>query len=71
MRSVEYFLVLSVGTGHFDRAYDYEKVKRWGAGQWAKPVVKIVGDGISDTVDHAMSMAFGQSRQNYVRIQVT
>lgn len=69
VRCVEDLLVLSVGTGHFDRAYDYEKVKRWGAGQWAKPVVKIVGDGISENVDHAMSMAFGQSRRNYVRIQ--
>jgi hypothetical protein len=67
--SVEDLLVLSVGTGQFDRAYDYEKVKRWGAAQWAKPVFKIVGDAVSDTVDHAMSMAFGQSRRNYVRIQ--
>jgi hypothetical protein len=66
---VEDLLVLSVGTGQFDRAYDYEKVRRWGARQWAKPVITIVGDGISDTVDHAISMAFGQSRRNYVRIQ--
>nr|AJP06344.1 PLP2 [Pinus tabuliformis] len=66
---VEDLLVLSVGTGQFDRAYNYEKVRRWGADQWAKPVITIVGDGISDTVDHAISMAFGQSRRNYVRIQ--
>eukprot|EP00253_Pinus_taeda_P000907 PITA_00907 len=66
---VDDLLVLSVGTGQFDRPYDYEKVRKWDAGQWAKPVIKIVGDGISDTVDHAMSVAFGQSRRNYVRIQ--
>jgi len=44
-------------------------VRRWGADQWAKPFITIVGDGISDTADHAISMAFGQSRRNYVRIQ--
>lgn len=66
---VEDLLVLSVGTGQFDRAYDYENVRKWGAGQWAKPVIKIVGDGISDTVDQAMSLAFGQNKHNYVRIQ--
>ncbi|KAL8231737.1 hypothetical protein R6Q57_001515 [Mikania cordata] len=33
-------------------------------------MVKIVGEAVSDTVDQAVSMAFGQSRKNgYVRIQ--
>lgn len=68
---VEDLLVLSVGTGQFDRAYDYEKVRRWGAARWSKPIMKIVGDGLSNTVDHAISTAFGQSRSNYVRIQAS
>eukprot|EP00253_Pinus_taeda_P007088 PITA_07088 len=66
---VEDLLVLSVGTGQFDQAYNYEKARKWGAEQWAKPVITIVGDGISDTVDHAISTAFGQCTRNYVRIQ--
>eukprot|EP00253_Pinus_taeda_P031696 PITA_31696 len=69
VRGMEDLLVLSIGTGQFDRAYDYHKVKRWGPAQWAKPIFKIVGDAVSDTVDDAMSMAFGQNRDNYVRIQ--
>ncbi|KAH9288470.1 hypothetical protein KI387_032587 [Taxus chinensis] len=69
VRGVEDLLVLSIGTGQFDRKYEYQTVKGWGAFQWAKPVMKIVKDGVSDMVDHALSMAFGQKPQNYVRIQ--
>eukprot|EP00253_Pinus_taeda_P008804 PITA_08804 len=54
---VEDLLVLSVGTGQFDRAYNHEKVRRWGAtaDQWAKPVITIVIDGISNTLSITQS----------------
>lgn len=71
VRSVGDMLVLSLGTGLFERPYEPEKVKRWGAFQWAKPVARIVLDGISDMVDHSMSMAFSNHRPNYLRIQVS
>lgn len=71
VRSVGDMLVLSLGTGLFDRAYTHDKVKLWGAFQWAKPVARIVLDGISDMVDHFMSMAFSEHRNNYVRLQVS
>lgn len=32
--------------------------------------MNIVSEGISDIVDHAISVAFGDSPQNYVRLQV-
>jgi hypothetical protein len=32
-------------------------------------MMKIVLDGVSDTVDHVISMAFGDNRHNYVRVQ--
>eukprot|EP01018_Ginkgo_biloba_P030983 Gb_24021 [translate_table: standard] len=71
VRGVEDLLVLSVGMGQFDRTCDHQTVKGWGALQWAKPIMKIVGDGLSDTVDHALSIAFRQNRHNYVRIQAS
>lgn len=71
VEGVEDLLVLSVGTGQFDQACDYEKVKRWSAARWAKPVMKIAGDGLSETVDHAISTAFGKNMRNYVRIQAS
>ncbi|MCO5591579.1 hypothetical protein L7F22_045566 [Adiantum nelumboides] len=71
VRSLEDVLVLSLGTGLFDRSYDAGKVRRWGAFQWAKPIARIVLDGISDMVDHSMSMAFSSDRSNYLRLQVS
>jgi hypothetical protein len=63
-------LVLSLGTGQFDQKYEFGRVRHWGAFQWAKPVVKIVLDGLSDMVDHTVSVSFGLHRKQYVRIQV-
>ncbi|EFJ05165.1 hypothetical protein SELMODRAFT_43387, partial [Selaginella moellendorffii] len=71
VRGVEDMLVLSLGTGQFDQTYRYNKVERWGAFQWAKPIAKIIMDGISDMVDHTVSMAFSKHRENYVRIQMS
>ncbi|CAN4118403.1 unnamed protein product [Withania somnifera] len=60
---VEDLLVVSLGNGDSDS----------GAGNvMSSPTafVKIAGDGIADMVDQAVSMAFGQTRNNnYVRIQ--
>ncbi|KAK1324549.1 hypothetical protein QJS10_CPA01g00852 [Acorus calamus] len=56
--AVDDLLVASIGNGECDgwrRAEDF---------------VRIAGDGVSDMVDQAVSMAFGQNRtSNYVRIQ--
>ncbi|XP_010264697.1 PREDICTED: patatin-like protein 6 isoform X2 [Nelumbo nucifera] len=71
VRGVEDLLVLSLGSGHLlERSYEYEQVKGWKAREWARPMARIAGDGAADLVDHAVAMAFGQSRSsNYVRIQ--
>ncbi|CAM6104424.1 unnamed protein product [Calypogeia fissa] len=72
VRGTQDLLVLSLGTGQFDHTYSYQKVRHWGAFQWARPVVKIIFDGISDMVDHTVSMSFGEkNRCNYVRVQVS
>ncbi|GFP94355.1 patatin-like protein 6 [Phtheirospermum japonicum] len=72
VRGVEDILVLSVGAGGqlLEGSFDYEKVKKWTAKDWARPLARVSGDGSSELVDHAVAMAFGQSRStNYVRIQ--
>ncbi|KAL6880239.1 hypothetical protein ACP4OV_011804 [Aristida adscensionis] len=52
-------LVISIGTGEADRSRRPE-------------IARIAAQGVSDTVDQAVAMAFGQSRtSNYVRIQGT
>uniref|UniRef100_A0A5B7A6J1 Patatin n=2 Tax=Davidia involucrata TaxID=16924 RepID=A0A5B7A6J1_DAVIN len=71
VRGVEDILVLSLGTGQLlEASYDYDQVKGWKAKDWARPLARISGDGSADLVDHAVALAFGQSRSsNYVRIQ--
>ncbi|KAF5186057.1 Patatin-like protein [Thalictrum thalictroides] len=72
VRGVEDVMVLSLGSGQlFEGANcNFDQVKGWKAKDWARPMARIAGDGAADLVDHAVSMAFGQSRSsNYVRIQ--
>jgi len=45
-------LVVSVGTGNDDLKLAYNDVKGRGLLRWAVPILKIVFDGVSDTVDY-------------------
>ena len=45
-------LVVSVGTGNEDLKLAYNDVKGRGLLRWAVPILKIVFDGVSDTVDY-------------------
>ncbi|KAI7725663.1 hypothetical protein M8C21_022960 [Ambrosia artemisiifolia] len=71
VRGVEDLLVISLGTGQvIEGSFDYSRVSQWTAKEWARPMARISGDSSADMVDHAVAMAFGQSRcSNYVRIQ--
>jgi patatin-like phospholipase/acyl hydrolase len=44
-------LMLSVGTGQQTRPLPWKTVRDWGALEWARPIIDILLDGQSDTVD--------------------
>jgi len=44
-------LVVSLGTGQHTRPIHYREAKDWGLAMWAKPILDVVFDGVSDTVD--------------------
>ncbi len=44
-------LVVSLGTGQLTDRLRYEEVAGWGLLEWARPVIDVVFDGVSDTVD--------------------
>jgi len=44
-------LVVSLGTGQLTDRLRYEKAAGWGVVQWARPLIDVVFDGVSDTVD--------------------
>jgi uncharacterized protein len=46
------YLVVSIGTGNDDVRFAYSEVKGRGLLRWAIPVLKVVFDGVSDTVDY-------------------
>ena len=44
-------VLASLGTGSQTKPFEYEKVKDWGAIEWVRPVLDMVFDGVTDTVD--------------------
>jgi len=63
------FLVVSLGTGELTRSMPYEEVKDWGLALWAQPILNVVFDGVSDTVDYQLkellSTDEGEARRYY------
>lgn len=48
------FLVVSLGTGQLTRRIPYDEAKGWGLLRWAQPILSVVFDGVSDTVDYQL-----------------
>lgn len=60
--------LLSLGTGERTRRRSWEEVKDWGLARWARPIIDVVFDGISDAVDYQLRHALGEGA--YWRLQV-
>lgn len=68
----EQVLVVSLGTGQYTRAIPYKDAKDWGLAHWAKPILDVVFDGVSDTIDHQMTILCQESETGdprYYRFQ--
>lgn len=48
------YLMVSLGTGSLMRTLPLGVAKYWGAVRWAKPLIDIVFDGVSSTVDYQL-----------------
>ena len=67
------YMVVSLGTGSLMRTLPLNLTKYWGALRWAKPLLDIVFDGVSATVDYQLQELMCQSTndcQLYYRFQV-
>lgn len=60
---LEEVLVVSLGTGQHTRPIHYSEARDWGLAMWAKPILNVVFDGVSDTVDHQMAILCRTSPQ--------
>ncbi len=68
--TAEDMAILSIGTGHVKRAYEYRKVKNWGGLRWVVPLIDIMLSGVAETVGHQLTYIFdaaGVPRQ-YLRV---
>ena len=61
-------VLLSLGTGEQTRKRSFEDIKDWGLVEWARPILDVVFDGISDAVDYQLRHVLGEER--YWRFQV-
>jgi uncharacterized protein len=61
-------VVLSLGTGQRTRRRPWSEIKDWGVLEWARPILDVVFDGISDAVDYQLRHALGERR--YWRLQI-
>jgi patatin-like phospholipase/acyl hydrolase len=62
------FIIASLGTGQTKTPIPYRKAKRWGLAGWARPILDVVFDGVSDTVDYQLDQLLppaGGSKRHY------
>ena len=59
--------LLSLGTGQRTRQRTFADVKDWGLVEWARPIIDVVFDGVSDAVHYQLLHALGEVR--YWRLQ--
>jgi uncharacterized protein len=65
-------LVVSLGTGQLTDRLRYEEAAGWGLLGWARPIIDVVFDGVSDTVDFQLRELLPPSRdraRRYYRFQ--
>ncbi len=46
--------VVSLGTGNTARAIPWDTARRWGLAGWARPIIDVLMDGVSDTVEYQL-----------------
>lgn len=70
--SVGDLLLVSLGTGELTRSLPYEEVKGWGLALWAQPILSVVFEGVSDTVDYQLRQLLptaSDGTERYYRFQ--
>jgi patatin-like phospholipase/acyl hydrolase len=60
--------LVSLGTGERTTKRSFDDIKDWGLVEWARPILDVVFDGISDAVDYQLRHALGE--EHYWRFQV-
>ncbi|MGD2269474.1 MAG: patatin-like phospholipase family protein [Desulfobacterales bacterium] len=62
------YLIVSLGTGETQREIPYEEAKNWGLLGWARPLLYILFDGVSDAVNYQLKQEF--RARDYFRFEI-
>jgi patatin-like phospholipase/acyl hydrolase len=60
-------VLLSLGTGQRTNKRSFDEIKDWGLAKWARPILDVVFDGVSDAVDYQLDHVL--SNERYWRLQ--
>jgi len=61
-------VLLSLGCGQRTEKHSFDQIKNWGLVGWARPILDVVFDGVSDAVDYQLQRVLDPAR--YFRLQV-
>jgi patatin-like phospholipase/acyl hydrolase len=70
-RTITDFLVVSLGTGVSTKPILFSDAKDWGPAGWSRPLLDVIFDGVSDTVDYQLQqmLAVKDGPRRYYRFQ--
>ena len=60
-------LIVSLGTGVATKPIDYDKARNWGKGNWARPVIGVMMDGVANSVDYQLRHILPRTEARYYR----
>jgi uncharacterized protein len=61
-------VLVSLGTGERTHKREFDEIKDWGLARWARPILDVVFDGVSDAVNYQLKRVLPEDR--YWRFQV-
>ena len=64
-------VLLSLGTGERTRKRTFDEIKDWGLARWARPILDVVFDGVSDAVHYQLDHVLGGERYWRLQIELT
>lgn len=70
----ESLLLISLGTGELTRKILYDDAKKWGLAGWARPLLNVIFDGVSDSVDYQCWQLLppeADETRHYYRFQIS
>lgn len=66
-------VILSLGTGNYEKSYTHKEVKDWGSIGWIGPLISMMMSGVSETVDYQLRQIFDTTsdQDHYLRLQLS